>query len=257
MNQNMMVNPEAQHDEIEIDLMDLFRVIFRKLHLVLLVGVIVALLAFVGTKVFITPTYTSVTKVYVLTKQDANANVTYNDLQTGTQLINDYMELVKSRPVMEKVIAEQNLDMEPEQLAETVTVEAAQDTRIMKISVVNENPKKARDIANTVREAVGVQIMEIMDADSVNTVEEANLPKTPSAPSTTKNMVMGGMVGIVLALGVIVLIYIMDDTIKNPDDVERYLGLGVLSSIPLQEGAKKTKKKNGPETNKGPRSKKK
>ena len=204
-----------------------------------------AMLAFVGTKLFITPMYTSVTKMYVLTKQDSSAGVTYTDLQTGTQLTKDYMELVKSRPVLEQVIAVLNLDMEPEKLAEMITVETPVDTRILSVKVESEDPKEAKEIANAVRESVGIQITEIMDVDSVNTVEEANLPTKPSSPNTMKNMAIGGILGLLIAIGIVVLIFMLDDTIKTPEDVEHYLGLNVLTSIPISEGMKKSKKVKG------------
>lgn len=239
------MNQELDNEEITIDLTELFLVLWSKLHIILLSGILMALLAFVGTKLFITPMYTSVTKMYVLTKQEGSSSVTYSDLQTGTQLTKDYMELVKSRPVLEQVIAVLNLDMEPEQLNNMISVETATDTRIIKVQVESADPKEAKEIADAVRESVGIQITEIMDADAVNTVEEGNLPTSPSSPNLMKNMAVGGVLGIIIAMGIIVLIFILDDTIKTPDDVEHYLGLNVLTSIPIQEGMKKSKKVKG------------
>lgn len=245
MNQNSVTNKEFENDEINIDLTELFLAVWSKIHLVILAGIFMALLAFVGTKIFITPMYSSTTKMYVLTKQDSSAGVTYSDIQTGTQLTKDYMELVKSRPVLEQVIAVLNLDMEAEELEKSITAETPVDTRILTIIVENKDPKMAKEIADALRESVSIQITEIMDADSVNTFEEGNLPTEPSSPSLIKNMAIGGILGIFIALGIIVLIFILDDTIKTPDDVEHYLGLNVLTSIPIQEGVKKSKKVKG------------
>lgn len=242
MNQNNTINYDTDNDEITIDLTELFLVLWSKIHIILLAGILAALLAFVGTKLLLTPMYTSVTKVYVLTKQDGSAGVTYSDLQTGSQLTKDYMELVKSRPVLEQVIAVLNLDMETEELKKMVSVENQTDTRILIISVESEDPKEAREIADTLRESVSIQITEIMDVDSVNTVEEGNLPTEPSSPNLMKNIAIGGMLGLTLAIAVIVLIFMLDDTLKTPDDIEHYLGLNVLTSIPIQEGMKKSKK---------------
>lgn len=90
-----MTNPEFDNDEITIDLTELLMVLWSEVHIILLSGILMALLAFVGTKLFITPLYTSTTQMYVLTKQDNNSSVTYTDLQTGTQLTKDYMVLIK------------------------------------------------------------------------------------------------------------------------------------------------------------------
>lgn len=247
MNQNN-TNMGMENDEITIDLMDLFQVVFKKLHLVLLAGIIAALVAALVTKLFMTPVYTSTTKMYVLSKQDANSAVTSSDLQAGSQLTKDYMELIKSRSVMEQVISQLQLDMSVDKLSGEITVSNTADTRILSISVENESPKLAKEIADAVRESASVQITQITqitDADAVNMVEEGNLPKDPTSPNTMKNAMLGGILGIFLALGAIVLIYILDDTIKTPDDVERYLGLTVLTSIPIASGTPAAKKVRG------------
>lgn len=237
-----MVNQNISDDEIEIDLVELFMVLKSKLHIILLSGILAALLAFVGTKLLMTPMYTSVTKMYVLSRQDSSSGVTYSDLQTGSQLTKDYAELVKSRPVLEQVIAVLNLDIEPEDLAENITVETPTDTRILSISVESDNPKEAKEIADTLRETVSSEIKEIMHAESVDTIEDGNLPKEPSSPSLKKNMVLGGALGVFLALAILIFIFLRDDTIKNPDDVEQYLGLNVLTSIPIKGKVQKPKK---------------
>lgn len=239
------MNPRImEEDELTIDLGELFRVLLSKVHIIILSAILMALVAFVGTKLLVTPMYTSVTKMYVLAK-DENSNLStsnYNELTAGSMLTKDYMELVKSRPVLEKTISVLNLKMQPSELANMISVSTPTDTRIMTVSVESENPKQAKEIADAVREAVSVQIQEIMSVDSVNTVEEGNLPTAPSSPNTMKNMMLGGILGFVIAAGIITLIYLLDDTIKTPEDVENYLGLNVLTSIPISSGAARSKK---------------
>ena len=243
--QNTIMNSEVDEDEIDIDLSEIIGALLKKAHIILLSGIIVALLTFIGTKLFITPMYTSETKVYVLSKSDGATGVTTSDLQAGSYLTKDYSELVTSRTVMEQVIALLNLDMKPEELMDMISVESTTDSRILTIKVENEDPKKAKEIADAVREAVSVQITEIMDADAVNTVQKADLPDEPSSPSAMKNTVLGGVLGVLIAIVIIILITILDDTVKTPEDVEKYLGLNTLTSIPIVDGAKKNKKTKG------------
>lgn len=237
-NQNVKEN-----DEITIDLTELFMTLWSKAHIIILSGILLGLLAFVGTKLFITPMYTSTTKFYVLTKTTDSGNVTYSDLQTGSQLTKDYAELVKSRPVLEEVVSVLNLDMDTQELADKITVTTPTDTRVMSINVEDAQPKQARDIADAVRQAVGIQIQEIMDVDSVKTVEEANLPDSPSSPSVMRNTLIGAILGILISAGIIILIFMLDDTVKTPEDVETHLGLNVLASIPIYDGANTKNKK--------------
>ncbi len=245
MNQNDGISRDNQNDEITIDLTELIRAVWSRIYIVIIAGVLCAAAMYAGTKLFITPQYTSETKVYVLSRQSDDSSLTYNDIQISNQLVNDYAELVNSRPVLERTISILNLDMEPETLSKMVSSSIASSSRILSIYVKNPDPEEAKKIADVVRESAIIQITEITDAESVSTVEEASLPTSPSSPNTSRNTLMGGAFGVLAAIAVIVLITIMDDSIKTTDDVEKYLGLSVLASIPMQEGSKSTQKKSG------------
>lgn len=237
---------EQANDEVTIDLGALFSALLDKIVIIILSGVVVACVAFLGTKLFITPTYDSTTKIYVVSQSNSNGNLTYSDVQLGTQLTKDYMEMVKSRTVVESVIAELGLDISYEEMCDKISVANTTDTRIMAITVSDENPKMAQDMANSLRVAVSEQIREVMRVDEVNVVDEANLPEKPSRPSAIKNFVIGGVVGVFVAVAIVVLIFVIDDRIKTQEDVEKYLQLSVLGTIPLVEekGKKKTMKKS-------------
>lgn len=242
MNQERVTREVVENDEITINLTELFAVLWAKAYIIIIAGLFMALAAFAGTQLFITPKYTSMTSMYMLARSGDSGVVTSGDLQTGTQLTQDYMELVKSRTVLEKVISVLNLEMEPEELRNMITTSNPDNTRILTIQVEDEDPEVAREIADAVRESASNTIRDIMEIDAVNTVEEANLPTAPSSPSVFRNTAVGGFIGIVIAMGIIVLIYIFDDTVKTPEDVENYLGLNVLTSIPIQEGEQKPEK---------------
>lgn len=225
----------TRNDEIEIDLRELFAVLLRKAWIILLAGVGLAIVALLISKFVIRPQYISTTKVYVMNRQDSNAVITYSDLQSGAQLTQDYMTLITSRPVTEQVIAELGLDMKHKDMVDIISVDNPKNTRTLTISVEYNDPYMAKEIADAIRKASTVHITNVMDIDAVNVVEEANVPDEPSSPNIKKNTVMCGAIGVALAMIVISIIYILDDTIKTPEDVEKYLGLSVLSSIPVQE----------------------
>lgn len=250
MENDKIMYKEYEDDEITIDLGELLLVIWKKMYLVVIVTLLFSVLAYLGTKFLITPMYTSTTKLYVLAKQNDDSAVTYNELVTGTYLTQDYKELVTSRPVMEKVISNLNLDLTTSQLKSHISIETPEDTRILAISVEYPEAEMAKKIVDEVREAASVQIKEIMAVESVNTVEDGNLPIEPSSPSMLKNMIIGGFLGAVLMIGIILMKYILDDTIKTPEDVEKYLDITVLAAIPLQSNQKKSKKRRKKKSNK-------
>ena len=231
MNQN---DRDNRDDVIEIDLVELLGVILHNLWIIIVSGVIVAAAALLVSYFIITPKYESVTKIYVISKTNADT-MTYSDLQAGSTLTKDYKELVKSRPVLEEVLAETGIDVELKELEEQITVEVPQDTRIVSITVEDKDPYEARIIADSVRIAASKHIREVMDTEAVNVVEEASLPIEKSSPSILKNTAIGYAVGLFLAIAIVIINYIMDDTIKTPDDVEKFLGVSVLGSIPYSE----------------------
>lgn len=229
------------NEEIEIDLGEVFHLLISKLGIIILSGIILGLVSIVGTMLLITPQYESTTKMFVLSKQDSNT-LTNQDMQTSTLLTKDYAELIKSRTVTEGVIAQLNLKMRHEDLLKKLTVETPTDTRIISIIVKDPDPYTASEIANAVRDVAAGHIQQVMDIEAVNVVDTANIPSEKSSPSLTKNGAIGGLLGVFLAIAVILIVYITNDTIKTPEDVDRYLALSVLGNIPLMDTEKKSKK---------------
>ena len=221
-------------EDDEIDLGEVFWAIWRGKVEIIMMTIFCGLIAFFLSELVITPSYTSVTSLYVLAQQD-NSTITTADLSVGTQLTNDYKLLVTSRPVLEKTIAERKLDLTTEQLEKMIKVSNANNTRILKISVTAKDPVLAQDIANSIRIAVGEQIVSVMNIDAVNTVEEASLPVKPSSPKVPRNTLIGMVAGFVLMAGILVLKSILDDSVKTSEDVEKYMGLPVLGVIPIAE----------------------
>lgn len=230
-----------ENDEMEIDLKEICCLLLDRIGIICLSAVILAAAGFIVSRFVMTPQYVSETQIYVLSRQNEN-NVTYSDLQMGSQLINDYAVLIKSRTVLEEVVRELNLEMSAGALGNKISVNPLTDTRILSITVTDPNPETARSIADAVQAAAAVHIKEVMDIEAVNVVAAASLPTAPSSPSVRRYTLMGGMIGVVLSAGIIVVRFLLDDTIKTPDNVERYLGMSTLASIPMAEEEGKKKK---------------
>lgn len=237
-----METNQQRDDEIEIDLVEVFRLLVSKLGIIILSGMIFAFLAIIGTKLFITPKYQSITKMYVLAQQNSDT-VTNSDLQTSTLLTKDYAELITSRTVAESVIANLRLDLKYDELIDKIEVGTTSDTRIITIKVTDEDPYAARDIANAVRDTAAEHIKSVMNIEAVNVVDAANIPDQKCSPSVSKNGLIAGMLGCVLAVVIILIQYLSNDTIKVSEDVEHYLGLSTLGVIPMEKTDGKKKKK--------------
>lgn len=232
------------NDELEIDLGEIISLILSRLWIILFIGILGALTMLIISKFLLAPIYSTTTQVYVLNRQDQNSNsLTSADLQSGSQLSKDYVEIITSRAVLEQVIAELGLeDMGIGEVKSMISVSAPTETRSIYITVNDTDAYRAQQIANKVREVASFRICDIMKVEAVNVVDEAYIPTAPSSPNIIKNTIFGGAAGIAIAIAIIVIGFLLDDTIKNTDDVEKYLGLSVLGSIPMLEDSKKAKK---------------
>lgn len=228
-------------DEIVIDIGELLEFFLRRAFYILLSGAVLAVVAYGVITFFVTPEYTSVTKMYVLNRQ-TNESITNSDIQSSTYLTKDYMEMIKSRTVIEAVIAELDLDMTYDQLLNAISVSTTSDTRVVAISVTNPDPYLARDIANAIRSTAAAHIQAVMNTEAVNVVDEANIPSEKSSPKVKHDVLIAGLAGIVIALIVNFILFILNDKVTTAEDVERYLGLSVLAQMPLEAEEIKKKK---------------
>jgi capsular polysaccharide biosynthesis protein len=230
-------------DVLEINLGELFAVLLGRAFLIISAGIFFALAGLFLSKFVIHPEYESTTKIYILNKEE-NQTVTYSDVQISTQLTQDYAELIKSRRVLEEVIQRLHLtDMEYKDLYDVLKVDTPSDTRIVAITVRDEDPLMAMKIANCIREVASEHITNVMDIDAINIAETANVPTDKASPSVARWTIISGFIGAVVVAFFAILGYLLDDSIKSNDDVERYLGLSTLALIPLTTDEMEQKKK--------------
>ena len=242
---------QVREDEVEIDLLELFQVLLGKIGIIIVSLIIGAGLLFSGPKFLITPQYSSTSMIYILTKTTSVTSLA--DIQMGSQLTKDFAILATSRPVVKTVIDELDLEYSYEEMVAKVTVDNPADTRYLKITVEDPDPELAADMANAFADATADGVAEIMSTDRPSIVERAVVPKVPSSPSLVKNTAIGGVIAALLVMAVIVVRYLLDDTIKTEEDVTKYLQLNTLASLPLDsdvEVKKGTRPKNGTKSKK-------
>lgn len=227
-------------DEIEIDVRELIGVLFSHIVLILGTAVAVALVFGLISIYMLTPKYTSTSKIYIMT--NTTSMLSLSDLQVGSSLANDYEELIKSRPVVEAVAKNLSLDMSYEALLGCISITNPSNTRIIRITAAYSDPVVAMQIADEFAEVSREQISEIMRVDKPATVEHAVAAEHQSSPDNIKNMVIGFLAGLLLAAGYVLLRYVLDDTVRTAEDVERYLKLNMLAAIPEEGGTNNAEK---------------
>lgn len=235
---------ENKERKLEVTARDVFDVLIKRWLIIVLCALVVASAFLLGTKVFITPQYQSSTTIFVLSKQNDD-KLSSTDFQVSTHLTKDYARIIKSRDVAEQVVERLGLSVSSSAVQGKITVETEEDTRIVTIVVQDPDPVMAQQLADAIREVSAKKIVEVMKVETVNVVDDASLPTSPSTPNTRNNVILGGALGCLLAIGIILLQHYSNDTIKNTDDVEHYLGLNVLATIPTNEPTVKKKKRGG------------
>jgi capsular polysaccharide biosynthesis protein len=225
----------------EIDLMELFFEIIEHWKMILLSAILVAVIAFVYSKYFITPLYSSTSELYVLSKSTSITSLA--DIQTGTNLTNDYMVVVNGRPVLDKVIDNLGIDESYASLVGKITLSNPSNSRILKITVTDSDPKRAKLIADEIAEVSSAFISEKMDQDPPSIIQYGYADGSQVSPSVKKNTVLGALVGAFLAMAVVVAIFLLNDTIMDQEDVEKKLGINLLGTVPLEQQDDKDRKK--------------
>ncbi len=219
------------NDDGEIDLAELFFALLDKLHYIIFFLLLGAIIMNAYSFFHIAPTYQSIAKMYIVSASDDSV-VNLSDLNIGTSLTADYEELMLSYPVLDQVIEELGLEMTYSQLAQMIKITNPSDTRILEVTVTSTDPELSRDIANTMVSVSINYLPKTMSTEEPNIAQDARAALAKSGPSYTKYTLMGAMLGALLCCAFIIMRYLMDDTLRTAEDVEKYFGIVPLTEIP-------------------------
>ena len=228
-----------EQDKFEIDVFQLVKVLWKRKFLIVLAALVAGLAAFAYSSFVIKPQYTSTTRIYVVNRNQADKpGLTNQDLQAGAYLVKDYREIILSQDVLEKVVADQKLTMDAKTLGRKVSVTVPADTRIVSISVRDGNPEEASRIANALREEAAQKIISVTRVSDVTTLEEARPATSPSSPNIRRNTMIATIAGVGFIVVIVLLVELLDDRVKRPEDIEEVMHLSLLGVIPNLEKLK-------------------
>lgn len=232
MNQNANIElKDRENEELEIDLIELFGHFMGKLRWVVGAFIIGALIAGLLTMFVITPKYTATAKMYMVNSSSQSV-VDLTDLNIGQSLSGDYVELLKTRPIVEGVIEEQNLQYSYNQLVSMVSLSIINETRIVQIDVTSTDPREAMEIANSLADKGVSELPKLMETPKPHIAEYAIVPVNQSSPSLTKNVMIGALLALLIMLGILTVQFLTDDTFKSAEDIEREFGVMPITVIP-------------------------
>ena len=226
-----MNNQENQ--AVEIDVFATLKVLWKRKFSIILVALVFAIAAFGYSAFLAKKEYQSTSRIYVVSRQNQDNNtLTNSDLQAGAYLVKDYREIILSQNVLSQAIEELKLDMTPAELSKKISVSVPTDTRILSITAKDGDPKEAARIANGLRNVAAEKIISVTKVSDVTTLDEAEVPQSPSSPNIRRNVLLGFVAGAGLMVVLLVVVEVLDDRVKKPEDVEELMGLPLLGVVP-------------------------
>ena len=237
---------DRSSEEIEIDLLELLGFFYSHIIWIILGFLTGAAIAGLVTFYLITPKYTATSKMYMVSSGSQSV-VDLTDLNIGQSLSSDYVELLKTRPIVESVIKEQGLDYDYNEMLDMLQLSVISGTRIIAIKATGPDPTEAMNIANALAEKGVSELPKLMETPQPHIAEYAIIPVNPSSPSLSRNVMIGALIGMIIVLGILTIRFLMDDTFKYAEDIEREFGIMPLTVIPEGkiEGAEHDRRKAG------------
>ncbi|MCW6677784.1 Wzz/FepE/Etk N-terminal domain-containing protein [Anaerococcus sp. NML200574] len=229
-------------NEQEIDLLELGKQILKHSLLILIFAILSGAGAFGLSKYVISPKYEANTSMIVSSSKeqtDKQADVELSQINANRALVSTYSEIVKSRGIADKVIANLNLDMDYEEFSGKVSIEPVKDTQIISVKVVDTIAQRAADIANETSMIFKDSITQIMNVDNVQILDKATLPEEPSSPKVMRNTAIGAMLGFILGIGIALIMELSNTRVKTSEEVTEAFDIPVLGLIPDKHKVKK------------------
>lgn len=222
----------------ELDLKQLFKIFWNKRLQIIAIVLVFLIIGSIYSIAFVKPKYKSYTTLVLaqsggITNTDENTQgITQSDLTLNQKLVSTYSELVKTKNVLREVIKELSLTIEEEELRKNVTVSLVEDTELIKITVTNGNALDAKNIANKIAKIFSERVSEIYNINNVYIVDEAEEATAPYNINHIKDIAIFMVIGLVVSVIYVLLVNLLDTTVKSAEDIEKELGITVIASIP-------------------------
>ena len=226
----------------EIDLKELFEFIKKKIGLLITITVVICLLGCIYGLFIQKPMYKSYTTIILGGNETtASQTITQSDITLNKNLVDTYAEIVKSRRVLEQVIAELDLEETYEELSNKISVSSVNNTEIIKITVADSNPIEAKNVANVTANFFSKEVVKLYNMNNVNVLDEANEANEPYNINIPKQVIIYFFIGIIIALSILFIIFYFDRTIKSVEQVEQKIKLPILGGVEEYEKGGKRK----------------
>lgn len=231
--------PNENNNALNFNLKELFDRALSKWKLLAVFVVIALVFSALYTCLWVTPQYASTGKIYIMNK--AEGTFSTSELSLNTYLTYDFQNLIVDSAVLGEVSDRLDNKYSVGELKSAITVYNPEDTRFIEITVRTASANDSKIIVDTVCKVSQEKIEEMMGVDRVSIVREGSYASAPSSPNLTKNLSVAVMLALVIFALIIFISCYFNEKISEPEDIERYLGMSVLGTIPFNRAKKPSK----------------
>lgn len=215
-------------------LLELFQLLKKHLKLVITLPVVCAIVMGIASFAMMDNTYTATTSMYILAKTDGG-QMSYNDLSASQMLSNDIATLLDSDSVKSGAAKDLGLsDLDDYKIA----VSSETTTRVITLSVTGTDAKETARVARAMANSVSTVAQNVGAAQSINVVDEAKTPESPSGPKRLLYVAVAFLAGVFIAIAYVVLEDMLNTRIRGAEEAEELLGIPVVGRIPAMKGGK-------------------
>lgn len=226
--------------ELEVNIAQLLKACLKKAWIAIICAALLASVSIYNSIYRVQPTYSSTSQIYVIGTTGQNL-ISSSVLSSYESLTKDYMQIIKSSAVLDRVIQKNELQITPKALAQKIYLSNPEETRFISITVTDNDPAMAKILVDSITLETKEYITDLMQSDQVAVIEYGKLPTAPNGKGTLRNAIIFGIIGFLIPMAVVAILYIIYDKLTTSADVETKLGLPVIGEIPHSHTLKKTR----------------
>lgn len=230
----MKENYEMKNDEFEIDIKELFNFLKKKALTIIIVSAIFMIIGLFISTFLINKKYSSEATIYITPKVTEQGTIDYNSIQTNSQMVNNYMEILKGETILTKVADQVGLESF-EEVQDSLTITNPANTQLISVSAETNDPELSQQIVSLTISTFSEDMMDILNLNNVTTINEAKVNSNPVSPSKAKFTILGFGIGLVVSCGYVCISYLFDKRLRTRDEAENFLGIPVLATVPLKK----------------------
>lgn len=217
--------------EEEISLVELFNVIKKRISMIVSLGLVGLIIASIFTFFIATPQYNATTQILVNRTTESTEGIQLNDINTNVQMINTYKDIIKGPVILEEVSQDLKTDLSASELAGKIEIITQDNSQVFSLTVTDENPYEAAEIANSIASTFKNEIGNIMNVDNVTIISEAVANTSPVSPNTPLNLIIGLLLGLMIGVGLAFVTEFLDKTVKDEKFITEQLGWTNLGKV--------------------------